>query len=323
MVTHVDRSDADVDDVRFASILVPIDGSSQSKQAIDYAAQFRPDSIVLLQVEAEEPPRNHHVDAFMAWQRERVDTVAADLDRLAEAHASAAGTVRAQVRYGNPADQIIAEALDHDLVVMSSSGKSGAGRLLFGSVADRVVRHGVTPSVIVRAGKHEAAHGAVQRLVLPLDGSEVAERSVPVAMRAARTMALPIHLVRCVGMDDVLQVVREFRAAGDPLLENSGPDPYKAASARTEELASAYLGTLQQRIAGDGIEVTTEVLHGSAAFELIWSIDPSDLVVMTSRGRGGYERWTLGSVAEKLIREAKAPVLLVPVGRSMDAPRAT
>ncbi len=324
MVTEQDISGAEAGRGRFASILVPVDGSPQSEQAIAYAAQFRPDVILLLRVEAEEPGLvPDAADAFMAWQREHVDTVAADLARLADAHASAAGEVRSLVRYGNPADQIIAEALDHDLIVMSSSGKSGAGRILFGSVADRVVRHGVTPTVIVRARKDGAGQDAPQRLVVPLDGSELAERAVPIAMRVARAMSLPVHLVRCVGMDDVLQIVRELRAKGDPLLEGAGDDPYEDARGRTEAIAAEYLAKVREHMARAGVDVTTDLLQGSAAFELLWSIDASDLVVMTSRGRGGYQRWMLGSVSEKLVREAKAPVLLVPVGRSMDAPAST
>jgi nucleotide-binding universal stress UspA family protein len=56
---------------------------------------------------------------------------------------------------------------------------------------------------------------------------------------------------------------------------------------------------------------TCEVRAGQQATELLDVIAPTDLVVMTSHGRGGVRRWLLGSVADKLVREAAGPVLLV------------
>ncbi len=61
--------------------------------------------------------------------------------------------------------------------------------------------------------------------------------------------------------------------------------------------------------------MTTEIRGGTPAFELAWAAGADDLVVITSRGQGGRKRWMIGSVAEKLIRESEAPVVVVPMDR--------
>ena len=66
------------------------------------------------------------------------------------------------------------------------------------------------------------------------------------------------------------------------------------------------------RLQYQGVDVGWDVLDGSPYSEIANAIQPEDLVVITSHGRGGIMRWLLGSVAEKLVREAPAPILLVP-----------
>ena len=297
------------DSVAFRSILVPVDGSDISEQAIAYASQFDVDRIVLLRVESGEAPEEQAAatDAYAQWQREQLEKVSLYLDELRTAHARAAGTVETLIRYCNPAEEIITEAENHDLIVMSSHGKGAAGRLMFGSVADRVVRYGSTPSLLVRAGEHGVATVRPTRIVVPLDGSEIAENALPVVIRLSTMLGVPAHLVRIIGMEEVLQTVRQQRAPA------SEPEPYERARVAAEAAATVYLESVRARLQALDVETTTEVAGGTPSFELIWMVAEEDLVVMTSRGLSGFQRWLLGSVAEKMVREAKAPVLLVPV----------
>ena len=302
---------------RFTSILVPVDGSPESLAAIDYAAQFRPERLLVLRVEVDEPvDEDSPDDAYTQWRREHLGTVTRELEEEVSEHAAAAEAVEYKIRYGNPAEQIMEEGKDHDLVIMSSSGKGAAGRLLFGSVADRVIRLGTTPTLVIRANRNEVAAGPPERVVVPLDGSELAENALPVARRVARALSLPIYLLRCVGMDEVLQTVREMRAGTKGWIYKLGYDPYEMARERTDAAVAEYLNGIRDSLASDGLDVTAERLGGTPSFELLTAVSGRDVVVMTSRGTGGIQRWMLGSVSEKLVREAKAPVLLVPVGRS-------
>jgi nucleotide-binding universal stress UspA family protein len=62
----------------------------------------------------------------------------------------------------------------------------------------------------------------------------------------------------------------------------------------------------------EGVAASGAILDGSPFFAISDATEPGDLIVLTSHGRGGVRRWLLGSVAEKLVREAPVPVLLVP-----------
>lgn len=302
---------------RFTSILVPVDGSPESLAVIDYAARLKADRILVMRVEVDEPAElTEENDAYTRWHREHLEAVARELEDEARAHADAADMVEYTIRYGNPAERIMAEAGDHDLIAMSSSGKGAAGRILFGSVTDRVVRFGTTPTLVLRASREKVAAGPPERIVVPLDGSELAEQAIPVACRVARAASLPVHLVRAVGMDEVLQTVREMRGDTKGSIYTIGDDPYEVGRERAYDVALSYLKAVRDRLDGEGLTVTIDVLGGTPSFELMETVNPTDLVVMTSRGKGGIQRWLLGSVSEKLIREAKAPVLLVPVGRT-------
>jgi nucleotide-binding universal stress UspA family protein len=66
------------------------------------------------------------------------------------------------------------------------------------------------------------------------------------------------------------------------------------------------------RLQGEGVDASGAILNGSPFFAISEATQPGDLLLLTSHGRGGVRRWLLGSVAEKLVREADAPVMLVP-----------
>jgi len=124
-------------------------------------------------------------------------------------------------------------------------------------------------------------------------------------------MSLPLHLVRVVDLDHVRATIQEQREANDAPA-TSEEHTYEEARQLTEQRASAYLTETAASIADDGLHIETSILHGTPVFELLRAIQPNDLVVMSSHGRRGFRRWMLGSVAEKLVRESAAPVLLVP-----------
>ncbi len=142
-----------------------------------------------------------------------------------------------------------------------------------------------------------------QRIVVPLDGSELAERALPQAEELARLTTAPIHLVRVI---DITAPLR-YSAYGWAI-ETAGLE-----SLLDEERASAraYLERIGRDVGARGVAVTTELREGLPARELIETAGSSDLIVMASHGRGGLARWFLGSVAEEVVRRSAAPVLLV------------
>jgi nucleotide-binding universal stress UspA family protein len=145
-----------------------------------------------------------------------------------------------------------------------------------------------------------------ERIVVPLDGSELAEHALPHAMTLARATRTPIHLLRIVDITPLTQ------------LSVVGPGPEPAAVfaeleiVQTEEAAATdYLDQFRRRLIEQGLEATVEVRTGLVNVELPASVHPRDLVVMTTHGRTGLERLFFGSVAEAMIKHSVAPVLLV------------
>lgn len=142
-----------------------------------------------------------------------------------------------------------------------------------------------------------------QRLVVPLDGSDIAESAlVEAEQMAALTQAL-IHLIRVVDVTD-----RDTASIYGVMA-----DPSDVSVLLTDEVDAArqYLESIAQRITEHGYHVTWEVWRGPAANQLIAASKPGDLYVMASHGRSGIARWFMGSVAEDVVRRSSVPVLLI------------
>jgi len=141
-----------------------------------------------------------------------------------------------------------------------------------------------------------------QRIVVPVDGSELAELAIPHAEELSRLTGAELHLVR------VVDIVSGHAYGAYIALEATGYA--EALNAETIECAE-YLSDLRNQLADRGLRVTTETRRGPAAHELTQCVEPGDVIVMATHGRGGVRRWLIGSVAEEVIRHSPVPVLLV------------
>jgi nucleotide-binding universal stress UspA family protein len=288
-------------------ILVPFDGSVQASRALEISRDLKPDRLILLRV---------LTDEFLGIPGTKPESHDGELDHLHEELENIAAPLRAtgidiqiQLVFGDAAEEIIAAGQSCDLIVMTTRGQGAASRALFGSVADRVSRHSITPTMLVRSVAGTTVTPR-QRIVVPLDGSHRAEVALPMATRLASILMTPVHIVRVIDLDDVRATIRAARHATPDAPEIG--DTFDDARLFTEEQALNYLETVASPLREQGLEVNTEVLRGTPSFVLLWSIKAADLVVMTSHGRGGFRRWLLGSVAEKLVREGEAPLVLIP-----------
>lgn len=139
-----------------------------------------------------------------------------------------------------------------------------------------------------------------QRILVPLDGSARAERSIPMAARLARASGGSILLAQ---------------AATIPvMLDTIGGSSYIADMIDTEiQSAEEYLKTMAQSEALVGITVETKALFGAAAQTILSmaAVYKADLVVMTSQGKTGMKRWVLGSIAQKIARHSSIPVMVL------------
>lgn len=293
-------------------ILVPLDGSEASEASLNLVERLRSERVRLLRVEQNKhmPVSPFMTGMYLDLDISDPDAVREELETIAERLRNRGWTVEVDVRVGDPAEQIIASAEDADLVVMTTHGRGAAGRVIFGSTADRVARHGTVPTLLLRSGAHPIESIAPSRVVVPLDGSALAELALPEAEKLARVLGVPIHLARAVSADEIMATVRAELAATNPDPSHE-QDVYERARQIPERQATEYLEAKATLLEGAGHTTTIEVLKGTPVFVLLWMIQSGDIVVMTTHGIGGYRRWMIGSVAEKLVREAAAPILLV------------
>jgi len=145
-----------------------------------------------------------------------------------------------------------------------------------------------------------------ERIVVPLDGSEIAECALPHALSLARAIHTPIHLIRVVDITPLTLV--------SPVGLGVEQAAYFAAleALDAEEVAaSEYLEEIRRELKEFGIDVSIEVDRGLVVPTLLDAVRPQDLLTMTTHGRTGLKRWFFGSVAEELIRRSTAPILLI------------
>jgi nucleotide-binding universal stress UspA family protein len=311
----------------FARILVPLDGSPLSEHALAYAAALsRPGSTVtLLHVDTPEAAVNPAMlEVVVAAQSGEVpiddENQASVLTAIAERwKTSINGAIASLVVFGDPKTEILRTAaeISADVIVCATRGRGVIGRWAFGSVADDLARSATIPVLVVRASDDEIVPGAatLARVVFPYDGSDLAGSAQPVAIALAKDLGLPVHVISAYDPGPVGPISTGMDAAY-PLTA------YADIQDELEALALESVAKAETAFEEAGLTVTTAVHLGPPALVIEEALATNDLIVMTSRGRGGLQRAVLGSVAEKLIRDGKAPTMLVPVARTAAAAEA-
>lgn len=302
----------------YGKVVVPLDGSELAEGILPHVMELirgRDSRVYLLSVA---PLVRGTVPAIMnippppvniPEEMQRVEReLRAYLQTVAGRLESVAAGVQVHVRFGRQADEILdfAGEVGADLIAMSSHGRSGIGRWVFGSVAERVLRGVACPVLLVRPG---AAHPptAYQRIVVPLDGSEPAEQVLPYVMALIRARDTRIFLI------SVLTTGLGERTVA--LLTSYPPGMRLATTAlqQAEVQLQAYLRSVATALRERGALVNMAIRQGSPADEILAYATEveADLIGMTTHGLSGASRWMYGNVARKLLEGARCPVLLV------------
>ncbi len=273
------------------AVIVALDGSKLAEQALPLAKQIAEHlgaRLSLLQVIPPDAPA------------ERQDEAAAYLEETAR---ELLIPTQVMVRIGKPADEIIASAVDapESIIVMMTHGRGGLGRLLYGSVADLVVRDSRVPVLLIRAGLVPSATEPLKSVLVPLDGSAYAETALPQAIELARAFDADLWLAR---------VAVANMALGGPLTTRSLAEGYQHAVRE----AAVYLDEVAERLKDTGVRLHTKQLAGFAedeilAFERQAAID---LVVIATRARAvGLSGLGIQSLAQEMLRHGVSPVLMI------------
>ena len=142
-----------------------------------------------------------------------------------------------------------------------------------------------------------------QRILVPLDGSELAENALPVAFRLAKNNRSDIILIRVPVLGDIAAYAS---AAGEiPWQEEIYDTGYQN--------AQEYLHQIERRHDQPGMNIKTEIIAGDPASTIVdyARTENIDMIVMCTHGRTGISRWVLGSTTEKVMRHAHCPVFVV------------
>ena len=138
-------------------------------------------------------------------------------------------------------------------------------------------------------------------ILVPLDGSELAEGAIPYAHEIAQRSDANLFL---------LQVMQPVNI---PTYYLQAYDVIQEAHEEVNKSAENYLITMAKTLEDDSLKVQTEVIRGIPQKEILAYIDRNkiDLIVLTARGQSGITRWLIGSIANKILKGARIPVLLI------------
>jgi len=304
--------DAPRDATMGSPLLVPFDGSAHAESVFPYVALLADgeQDVILLQVVPEAQSVNSPLGDVMlsaSELRQATETAArADLDRAAAQLASAAPSLRIErlVETGDPSQRISEVAIRRETrgILLSSQGVSATGPSGFGTVVGRVVNMSPVPVMVVRPNGIAPDPNLVARFVIAHDGSEYAARAVPLAQELARRLSAHIHIITVVE-DEESPLSGSVAAAIDPHVRDEvQADALNLARHRVEGTGA--------RLMRQGLPASWQVLAGPAAPAIIATCVDRDVLVITSHGQSNSP-WVLGSVAEKLLRDSRVPVILL------------
>ncbi|HVO92361.1 MAG TPA: universal stress protein [Terriglobales bacterium] len=295
----------------FTRLLIPLDGSKTAEQAMPWARRFADSFKLPVELLAVVDVGTLLTSSERA---RRFDNLVEQASRESKAYLErisgrfAGSRVKRSVEQGSAADLIIEKAVadKSTLIAMTTHGRSGLNRWLLGSVAEKVLHATTNPLLLVRAAVTGKAEGeAVPRsIVVPLDGSELAESVFPIVANIATKLGLEIFLLR---------------AYGNPYGPFTSGGGYYAVNVdelmkEIRDEARNYLEEKMAELQKQGVEKISYLLQeGDAADEIVSVANhtPESLIVMCSHGRSGVKRWVLGSVTETVVRHSNRPVLVV------------
>ena len=293
--------------IEIKKLVVLLDGSIYAAQAIPYAeaiAKAANAHLVLLSSVKNETAVQLEEFPVIAEQRQNY------LNGVAEQLSENGVSVSTEVRGGYLADTTrqLVEEQDIDLVVTSTVGKSGNPHWLSGGISSKLMRQITKPVLLVQTADEQAmVPPKMSKILVSLDGSILAENTLPYARAFAKAFGSEIILL---AVPQVPQM-QDYRA------------PDKAVEqirTQMEETMDNFLEAVGRSLTADGVEVRT-MTKGSLPVRTIVSTaeeEDVDLIMLTSRGRGGLDRLIMGSVAESVVAESNRAVLMVPRPRRID-----
>jgi nucleotide-binding universal stress UspA family protein len=297
----------------YERILIPLDGSSLAEIVLPYAEElsvkFGAELILASVSEPEVPEVNPVYRSYLE-----------DLAEKVQRQLSARGTekkawVSIEVLMGKPATEILqyADVNNVGLIAMARRGGShggpGEGKWLLGNIASKVLQAADNPILLIRVAASSAAlqqKRLFKKILVPLDGSEMAEAVVPYIEALARPLNAQVILFHVLELAPVPVLLA-------PGIQFPFPPVTPEQEARRAVSGLAYLEGVEKALTEKGIYCSSETSSGSPAVEILNYAEANaiDLIAMSTHGRSGIGRWVFGSVTEKLLQTGSTPILTI------------
>lgn len=284
----------------FDRILVPLDGSPLAEAILSQVRRILlvKDAEILL-VSAVSPTATAEADAIESVGFLQA-TALQYLEGIAEPLREQGARVRSVVQTGSPADTILRVAGEEktSLIAMSTHGRTGIRRWVFGSVAEKILRASRVPVLAVRsflgtgpdASRTPPSELALKRILVPVDSENLSLEVISPVVELAGLFGSQVILVHiCEGVKCTVPV---------------------------DQMAAAH-----EKLRKAGISAEPVMEQGDPALGILQACEArqADLIAMTTHGRAGFARWMLGSVTEKVLRSSVVPLLVVrPSGNSTE-----
>jgi nucleotide-binding universal stress UspA family protein len=297
-------------------ILVPLDGSQMAESVLPVAvavAKCISAQIILLHIIEDRPPRNVHGEPHLTSASESHEYLGKLVDRLRAEVAVDMHVHEAQEHDVALSVAAHAEELDIGMIVLSTHGRSGPKRVVWGSIAQQVLRRAQVPVLLARPDMK--VPDKLESLLVSLDGSPGAEIALLMAVELACDCKAQIELVRVVPTSGTL-------AGDEAAVARLVPTAIEAALDEEALQATGYLAEIVERLARQGAGAKPQILRGDPVQVLSDEARKSNasLIVVATHGRSGLGALWIGSVGAGLMSSADRPLLLVrrPDGLSGD-----
>jgi len=292
----------------YERIMVPLDGSNAAEVVLPYveelASKFESEILLVSVAEPKPTETDHLFRAYLQSIRSRMET------ELGDWGAKAKTQINVEVLSGKPANEILrcAEENKVNLLVMASRGRSGEGPWLLGNIAAKVLRATSQPVLLIRseASEKKPEHKSLfSRILVPLDGSKVAEQIIPHAGGLAKRTGGELILLQA-----FQKVEREVSGEGFGAITE---EALIQENKRRGEEAMAYLKTMGNPLREKALTVSEVVVSGDPAEKILEYAESNavDIITMPTHGRSGIKRWVFGSVTDKVLHAGDMPILVV------------
>jgi nucleotide-binding universal stress UspA family protein len=287
------------------SVLVPLDGSTYAEKALQAADTFlksKNDGCLTILRALETPRLSAWLPAEMLSLHQREQEIVREyLEEKRKEWEGRGYEVRTVLAPGpGPVEATITECSEGraQLVILTSHGASGWMEFFLGSNTEKIMRLCPAQILVIKSLEDDEQAAALpKRILIPLDGSERAEKAIPQALDIAPGGSAKIILVG-------VSVVFKGHAFEGDMRTVVRPD-----LDRVQE----YLETQAEWLSNQGYDVDVVVRRGDAAEQLLALAkeEDIDLILMTSQGRTGFAHWFYGSVAERIVRTSECSVLVL------------